>query len=644
MKKDKTKSAVTIADRPGAWTRLSRNHLAVAGLLMVSFIFIFSLAAPLLPLDDPNATNLADRLKTPMQDGHLLGTDQLGRDMLSRLIWGARVSLFVGLVATAVAAVIGSCLGIMAGYYGKWLDNLLMRGIDMVMAFPYMLLALAIVATLGPGLMNALFAIAIVNIPFFARNVRGVAIGQAQSDYIAAARISGQSDLSILFTELLPNVMPVIIITISTTVGWMILETAGLSFLGLGAQPPQADLGSMLGEGRKVMITAPHEATIPGLVIFFLVIGINLLGDGLRDMLDPRLKSGNLIRPEARTAVSPRLLQDSGDHVPEPAGFPILKVARLSTWFKLQHTTYQAVNYVSFDMTAGECLGIVGESGSGKSVTALSILGLVASPPGEITSGTIHYRGENLITTSLRDLQQLRGNRISYVFQNPLTSLNPLLTVGDQLAETIRRHQSLSPAEIREKVIHLLQQVQIPIAHERAAAYPHELSGGMRQRVVIAMALANAPEIIIADEPTTALDVTIQAQVLGLIKQLRQKTGLSLLFISHDFGVVSEVCDRVMVMYAGRVVETGPTDAVINHPLHPYTQKLIACVPKLGESGRNIQAIPGMAPAVNNLPEGCAFAQRCDMVAPVCREQHIPLKPVETDRAVRCIRFSMGEL
>lgn len=644
MKKDKTKSAVTTADRPGAWARLSRNHLAVAGLVMVGFIFIFSLAAPLLPLDDPNATNLADRLKTPMQDGHLLGTDQLGRDMLSRLIWGARVSLFVGLVATAVAAVIGSCLGIMAGYYGKWLDNLLMRGIDMVMAFPYMLLALAIVATLGPGLMNALFAIAIVNIPFFARNVRGVAIGQAQSDYIAAARISGQSDLSILFTELLPNVMPVIIITISTTVGWMILETAGLSFLGLGAQPPQADLGSMLGEGRKVMITAPHEATIPGLVIFFLVIGINLLGDGLRDILDPRLKSGNLIRPEARTAVSPRLLQDSGDHVPEPAGFPILKVARLSTWFKLQHTTYQAVNYVSFDMTAGECLGIVGESGSGKSVTALSILRLVASPPGEITSGTIHYRGENLITTSLRDLQQLRGNRISYVFQNPLTSLNPLLTVGDQLAETIRRHQSLSPAEIREKVIHLLQQVQIPNAHERAAAYPHELSGGMRQRVVIAMALANAPEIIIADEPTTALDVTIQAQVLGLIKQLRQKTGLSLLFISHDFGVISEVCDRVMVMYAGRVVETGPTDAVINHPLHPYTKKLIACVPKLGESGRNIQAIPGMAPAVNNLPEGCAFAQRCDMAAPVCREQHIPLKPVETDRAVRCIRFSMEEL
>ncbi|MBG0779365.1 MAG: ABC transporter ATP-binding protein, partial [Desulfotignum balticum] len=272
------------------------------------------------------------------------------------------------------------------------------------------------------------------------------------------------------------------------------------------------------------------------------------------------------------------------------------------------------------------------------------ILGLVATPPGEITSGTIHYRGENLITTSLGDLQQLRGNRISYVFQNPLTSLNPLLTVGGQLAETIRRHQSLSSTEIREKVIQLLRQVQIPNAEERATAYPHELSGGMRQRVVIAMALANDPEIIIADEPTTALDVTIQAQVLGLIKQLQQKSGLSLLFISHDFGVVSEICDRVMVMYAGRVVETGPTDAVITHPLHPYTQKLVACVPKLGESGRNIQAIPGMAPAVNNLPEGCAFAKRCDMAAPVCREQHILLKSVDTDRAIRCIRFSMGEL
>ncbi|MCP4288205.1 MAG: ABC transporter permease subunit, partial [Gammaproteobacteria bacterium] len=231
--------------------------------------------------------------------------------------------------------------------------------------------------------------------PFFARNVRGVTVGQVSRDYIDAARLNGQSDATILFSELLPNVMPVIIITVSTTVGWMILETAGLSFLGLGAQPPQADLGSMLGEGRKMLITAPHEATLPGLVILFLVIGINLLGDGLRDILDPRLKSGTFMRPQARTAIHSQVLDETAESVAHNKGLPILKVLKLSTWFRVGRDTYKAVNSVSFEMVSGECLGIVGESGSGKSVTALSLLGLVSSPPGEITSGSIHYRGEN---------------------------------------------------------------------------------------------------------------------------------------------------------------------------------------------------------------------------------------------------------
>lgn len=630
--------------RPNAWERLRKNHLAVIGLSIVFAFIVLSLIAPLLPLPDPDATNLSKRLLPPLSPDHILGTDHLGRDMLSRLIWGTRVSLSVGIIATIVAAVVGSFLGIVSGFYGKWLDNVLMRGIDMVMAFPYMLLALAIVATLGPGLLNALFAIAIVNIPFFARNVRGVTVGQVRRDYIDAARLNGQPDAYILLTELLPNVMPVIIITISTTVGWMILETAGLSFLGLGAQPPQADLGSMLGEGRKMLITAPHEATLPGLVILVLVIGINLLGDGLRDILDPRLKSGSFVRPEARTAIHPQVLEDSEDSITYKKGFPILKVLKLSTWFRLGKDTYKAVNNVNFDMVSGECLGIVGESGSGKSVTALSLLGLVSSPPGEITSGSIHYRGENLLKTSLASLQQLRGNRIAYVFQDPLTTLNPLLTIGEQIFETLRRHQALSRGEMHDRVVELLKLVQIPNAQDHVKSYPHELSGGMRQRIGIAMALANDPEIIVADEPTTALDVTIQAQVLGLINQLRGEKGLSLLFITHDFGVVSEVCDRVMVMYAGKVVETGETMAVIKHPLHPYTKRLIDCVPTLGEPDKQIRAIKGMAPAVNALPTACAFADRCDFAADKCRENRVPLSEFSPERGVRCVRVMEGEI
>jgi peptide/nickel transport system permease protein len=259
-------------------------------------------------------------------------------------------------------------------------------------------------------------------------------------------------------------------------------------------------------------------------------------------------------------------------------------------------------------------------------------------------SGTVRYRGENIIGASLSRLQNLRGNRIAYVFQDPLTTLNPLLTISDQIVETLQRHQALPKDKARQKAIELLDMVQIPNAAQRASAYPHELSGGMRQRVGIAIALANEPEVIIADEPTTALDVTIQAQVLGLISKLRQSNGVSLLFITHDFGVVSELCDRVMVMYAGQVVETGTMDEVIDTPLHPYTRRLIACVPRLGEPDRKIAAIPGMAPAVNHLPLGCAFADRCDFALQECRKAPIRLNEVNSGRTIRCARVVNGDI
>ncbi|MEZ5865590.1 MAG: ABC transporter permease, partial [Geminicoccaceae bacterium] len=306
-------AASSLPRRTSAWARLSRNGLAVVGLAIVVAIVGIALLAPVLPLADPDITAPANRLLPPFSHGAWLGTDQLGRDMLSRLVWGARVSIAVGVAATLVAAFVGSTIGLVAAYFGRLADNVLMRGVDMLMAFPYLLLALAIVAALGPGLLNALLAIAVVNIPFFARSVRGATLGLVQREFIEAARLSGYSNARIILSELLPNVLPVIVITMSTTVGWMILETAGLSFLGLGAQPPQADLGSMLGDGRNLVITAPHVAIVPGMLILVLVIGINLLGDGLRDVLDPRLKSGALSRPVARTAVAPGRPSGAGD-------------------------------------------------------------------------------------------------------------------------------------------------------------------------------------------------------------------------------------------------------------------------------------------------------------------------------------------
>ncbi|WP_346895324.1 dipeptide/oligopeptide/nickel ABC transporter permease/ATP-binding protein [uncultured Roseibium sp.] len=619
--------------RPGTVALLLNNTLATGGLIVLAAICLIALAAPLLPLPDPDATAPADRLLPVFSAGHLLGTDHLGRDLLSRLLWGTRVSLAVGVSATLIAAFFGSLFGLVAGYAGGRTDTLIMRGIDMVMAFPYILLALAIVAVLGPGLLNALYAIALVNIPFFARNIRGITSGLARREFVDAARLAGKSPVQILFIEILPNVLPVIVITMSTTVGWMILETAGLSFLGLGAQPPQADLGSMLGEGRKILFTAPHVSIIPGLMIFALVMSINLFGDGVRDVLDPRLRAGSLTRPVARTKVA-----RGGSDIPPPSAAPgVLDMKGLRTEFRIGGSVYKAVGGVDLHVREGECLGIVGESGSGKSVTAMSIMGLVPTPPGRIAGGAAYLEGEDLFAASDGRIRTLRGGSVAYVFQDPLSTLHPLFTVGDQLKEAIQAHQPLSHVQIKEKALELLSLVRIPNPKERLSAYPHELSGGMRQRVCIAMALANDAKLLIADEPTTALDVTVQAQVLTLMNGLRRERNAAILFITHDFGVVSALCDRVAVMYAGRIVETGTTKEILESPQHPYTAKLIECVPVLGEPERRLDAIEGRPPVVNNLPDGCAFADRCPRVRPECRSGELDLKLSSPERGVRCL-------
>ncbi|MGR3724325.1 dipeptide/oligopeptide/nickel ABC transporter permease/ATP-binding protein [Abyssibius alkaniclasticus] len=610
---------------------LARNRLALAGLIVIGLVVILALITPLLPLADPDVTDTPNRFKPPFSEGAILGTDHLGRDLLSRLLWGTRLSLAMGLAAAIIAATLGSAIGIIAGYYGGRADNIIMRGVDMLMAFPYILLALAIVAALGPGLMNALIAVAAVNVPFFARNIRGVTVGIAHKEFVDAARLGGMRDREIILGEVLPNVLPVIVIAMSTTVGWMILETAGLSFLGLGSQPPQADLGSMLGEARSALITNPHTSIVPGAMILIIVMGINLLGDGVRDALDPRLKSGALSRPMPATSV------DRQGAAPAAQTDSLLDIAGLRTEFRVRDRLYKAVGGVDLHVEKGECLGIIGESGSGKSVTALSIMGLVASPPGVITGGAVHFDGKDIIGAPYAELRSLRGRRVAYIFQDPLATLHPLYKVGDQLVEAIQSHEAVSRADARGRAIDLLKSVRIPNAQSRIDSYPYEMSGGMRQRVGIAMALANDPDVIIADEPTTALDVTVQAQILAVLSDLRRARGLAIIFITHDFGVVGQLCDRVAVMYAGRIVEQGPTEDVLRRPQHPYTSRLIECVPTLGGGQRKLAAIPGLPPVVDNLPAGCAFAARCDKAQADCRVGEVGLVATGPARKTRCL-------
>jgi len=318
-------------------------------------------------------------------------------------------------------------------------------------------------------------------------------------------------------------------------------------------------------------------------------------------------------------------------------GAPILSVRDLTTELATERGRFVAVDGVSFDLYPGEVLGIVGESGCGKSMTALSILGLVPQPPGRITGGRVLFEGRDLLRLPERELQRIRGAAISMIFQEPTTSLNPVFTIGDQIAETLRRHERLGRRAARARAVELLAKVGIPAPAERLDAYPHELSGGMRQRVMIAIALACNPKVLLADEPTTALDVTIQAQILDLLERLQAELGMAVVIITHDLGIVAEFAHRVLVMYAGRVIEEGSVDAIFDRPAHPYTRGLLASLPDLEGESERLVAIPGSVPQLGELGPGCRFAPRCAFAEAACRAADPPLLRVG-DRAVACVR------
>ena len=321
------------------------------------------------------------------------------------------------------------------------------------------------------------------------------------------------------------------------------------------------------------------------------------------------------------------------NRTPEPVAGPVLEVEGLKVYFASLDGIFRAVDGLSFSLDPGETLGLVGESGCGKSVTAMSVLRLIPSPPSVVAGGSIRYRGEDLLRASEKRMRDLRGNEISMIFQDPMTSLNPVLTIGEQIAETIMLHQDLSKRAAWDRAAEMLQLVGIPEPARRVREYPHQFSGGMRQRAMIALALACNPNVLIADEPSTALDVTIQAQILELMVKLKEEFGTAIIMITHDLGVVAETCARVMVMYAGRKVEEAPVEDLFGAPLHPYTQGLMASVPKLDLQGGRVPGqrprlaeIPGMVPALKGEMRGCSFAPRCPRAVDACRAEAPPLE------------------
>ena len=318
---------------------------------------------------------------------------------------------------------------------------------------------------------------------------------------------------------------------------------------------------------------------------------------------------------------------------------PKLEIQNLTVSFSTTKGKLIAVNGISFHLNPGETLALVGESGCGKTVSALSILRLLPEPSAEILNGKILFDGQDLLSLRAKALQDLRGHSISMIFQDPMTSLNPVLTVGEQIAETLLRHTTMNRQEALQKSVDLLSRVELPSPKEKLQYYPHQLSGGMRQRVMIAMALACAPRVLIADEPTTALDVLIQAQILELLGNLKKETGMSILIITHDLGVVAEIAQRVLVMYAGEIVESGPAKALLNNPFHPYTKGLIASIPKLGtkkKPGARLEEISGNVPSLDQRPPGCSFHPRCAWAMEKCKTQNPQLRQIEAQRQVSC--------
>jgi peptide/nickel transport system permease protein len=609
----------------------------------VVYLTLLGLAAILAPLIAPYSVatqDLDNKYASPSLD-HLLGTDDLGRDLLSRMLYGARTSLQASVIVVAAALIIAIPVGLFAGYRRGWVDGTAMRLVDAGMSVPALVLALAIAGVLGPGLTNLMIALVVVFTPGLVRLVRGQTLAVSQESFIEASKAAGTSTARILRHRVLPNVRSVIIIQASFMLGQALLAEAALSYLGLGAQPPNPSWGNMLRRAYDLaLFTHPWQLLVPAIAIAITVLAFFSLGDGLRDALGVAGRSDKATNRSKSLGITPvtRPAADADRPAPDAARGALLSIEGLTVEFPGRHgPPARVLDDVTMQIMPGEMLGLVGESGSGKTMTSLAIMRLVPSP-GEITAGRVVFDGVDLLGLKFKDMRRVRGRRIAMIFQDPMTSLNPAFTIGNQLVEAQRLAKPVGRNTANARAAEMIDLVGIPDARRVLAAYPHELSGGMRQRVMIAMALVNGPKLLIADEPTTGLDVTIQAQILALLGRLKDELGMAVLFVTHDLGVVAELCDRVVVMYAGQVVENAPVHDLFTTPRHPYSEGLLGAVPRSEQRAERLQVIPGRVPQSHEMPKGCRFHPRCPYVMPECQTEPVPMISAGPDVEARCLR------
>ncbi|MFF8816539.1 dipeptide/oligopeptide/nickel ABC transporter permease/ATP-binding protein [Leucobacter sp. NPDC015123] len=578
--------------------------------LALAFLAIF---APIIWGQQASVTNTS-LISQPPSPEHVFGTDGSGRDILLRTLVATRLSVVMALTATAIGIVCGVVLGllplILGGTPGRWI----VAGINIGVAFPGLLLAIAFSVILGQSAAAASLAIAIAMMPNYGRFVHNLAASVWGRDYVSAALVLGVPKRQIVFRHVLPNIRDPLLVNATLTAGGTLLAFAGLSFLGLGVQVPQFDWGRMLNEGISRIFVTPAAALVPGVAIILAGLTFVLLGEVLSRTLNTgarRTLSARVLRKLKRVRL--RAAEDAKqDHATIDTGEAsenVLSVRGLKVFAPGSDAELRPlVDGVSFDIGRGEIVGVVGESGSGKSLTLMSIAGLLEAPL-HVTARSASFDGEDLVLSEdghPRSLDHHFGTKLAMVFQDPMSSLNPALHVGTQVAESGQLHLYMTRAEAKATAVARLEDVRIPDAERRYSQYPHEYSGGMRQRAMIAAGLMGKPSLILADEPTTALDVTVQAGILKLLGQINEEDGTAIMFVSHDIAVVTSLCTRVLVMYRGRLVEDISADELrAGNAAHPYTQALMATVPTMSSPrGEAMASIPDDADFTGTSPIG----------------------------------------
>jgi peptide/nickel transport system permease protein len=616
-------------------SEIRHRKVASAGLFVFLAIVLIALLAPLIAPHDPLKQNLGDNFLPPAwKDGgtwtYPFGTDPLGRDIMSRLIYGARSSLVISIGAVVIGMAIGFITGLIAGFYGGVTDTALMRLGDVQLAFPFVLFAIAILAVSPNRTVWHLMAVlGISSWVIYARVVRSRVLSERNKDYARAAQAVGASRMRVMRRYVLPNVWQAIVPIALLNLAYFVVVESLLSFISLGLSPPTPSWGSILSDGRQYMMLDPWMALLPGFAIIITVLAIGLAADGFADVLDPKVTQG-AFRREPLTTTAPSIAAI-------PAGPPmLLQVQDLTVDYPTRNGTVHAVRDVSLEIEPAEVLGIVGESGSGKSTLGLAVMQLIDAP-GKVTSGSIRFQDEDLTRIGNKRMGQIRGRGIGMIFQDPGNSLNPVLTIGYQLSETIRVNKAATGNGIASLARSSLAAMNIADPDRVLDAYPFQLSGGMQQRVMIALAMIGRPRLLILDEPTSALDVTTQAQLLTELESLRATQQMSMLFISHDIALLAQIAGRIVVMYAGQIVESGPRDAIVERPLHPYTRALIGAVERMDQpGGGRLEAIAGDPPDLRIVQPGCPFAPRCPAVMDRCRTVAPLLVEHEDGQHVAC--------